>query len=152
VALDVSSIVAAGESHLLRSGLFDAVNRHEPKKAPGHGITAAIWLMEAVPVGARSGLASSTVRVELRVRLYLPMLREPQDDIDPEALRILDALMASYSADFTLDGLVSAVDLLGMSGTPLQARSGYLRQDNVLYRVIDIWLPLLCNDLWEQVP
>lgn len=150
--MDVSTIVAAAESHLLASGWFDAVNRHEPKRNPGKGITAAVWLMEVVPVAARSGLNATTGRVELRVRLYLPMLREPLDSIDPDALAVVDALMQAYSSDFTLGGTVSHVDLLGETGTPLQARSGYLRQDNVLYRIIDVWLPLVVNDLWEQAP
>lgn len=150
--MDVSTIVAAAESHLLASGYFDAVNRHEPKKAPGLGITAAVWLMEVLPAAERSGLDSTSARVELRVRLYLPMLREPLDAIDPEVLAVVDALMAAYSGDFTLDGAVAYVDLLGSVGTPLQARSGYLRQDGTLYRVVDIWLPLIVNDLWTQTP
>ena len=150
--MDVASIVDAAETHLLASGWFDSVNRHEPKRAPGKGITAAVWLTEVIPVASRSGLNRTTGRVELRIRLYLPMLREPLDMIDPDALRIVDALMAAYSGGFTLDGTVSHVDLLGETGTPLQARSGYLRQDNVLYRVVDVWLPLVVNDLWEQTP
>jgi hypothetical protein len=146
----VSDLVAQCESHLMRSGLFDRVNWHEPKSSPGVGVTAATWFTATTPV--RSGLVSTTVRVELLVRMYMPMLREPMDDIDPAMMRALDVLMRQYSGDFTLGGEVRNVDLLGEHGTPLQARSGYLRVDSTLYRVVDITLPLIVNDLWEQAP
>lgn len=148
--MDVSGIVAGCEAHLFTSGYIEGVTRHEPKKAPGHGVTAAIWFMSAKPW--KSGLTSTTARVELRVRLYLPMLREPMDEIDPDMMRVLDTLMAAYSGDFTLNGTVRNVDLLGEAGEPLQAQSGYLRQDGTMYRVVDITLPLLVNDLWDQAP
>lgn len=150
--LDVRALQAAAEGHLFRSGRYSSVSRHEPKRAPEKGLTAAIWLMSARPIPARSGLASTTARVELRVRLYTPMLREPMDAIDPQMLEVIDLLMADYSGSFTLGGLVAFVDLLGAHGPPLDATTGYLQVGQTMFRVADITLPLVVNDLWVQAP
>lgn len=151
--LDTSALIDAVASHAAQLGYFDAVNQHEPKSAPRNGLTAAVWVQHLGPVPTNSGLAATSARLELRVRLYQSMLQEPQDMIDPNLVAAADALLAAYSGDFTLDGRVHKVDLLGSAGEPLQARAGYLRMESGrMYRVLDVTLPLLVNDVWEQVP
>jgi len=149
--LGAAGILAAVKSHALATGLFEQVLGHEPKSAPGNGLTAAVWVQSLRPV-ASSGLASTSARLQLSLRVYTNMLQEPQDDIDTRILGAVDVLMAAYSADFTLGGLVRDVDLLGADGDPLSADAGYLEQDGKLYRVIVISLPLVVNDLYGQVP
>ncbi|MGD9749786.1 MAG: hypothetical protein AB7W59_02205 [Acidimicrobiia bacterium] len=152
MTLDLAGIRAAVESHALASGHLDRSTGHEPDHGPGQGISAAVWVDEVRPVRARSGLASTSALVVLQLRLQMPMTYEPADDIDPLLLGAADALMRAYSGDFELGGEVAAVDLLGMSGGPsLQGKAGYLPQDDQLYRVFVITLPLLVDDLWEQV-
>lgn len=149
--LNVRTLFDQVQSHAMRLGLFDRVGTHEPKNAPGNGLTAAIWADQVQPAGAVSGLAATTARVAFNVRLYSNMLQEPQDAIDPNLTDALDTLFAAYSGDFTLDGTAMAVDLLGMAGQPLQAQAGYLNQDNKLFRVYTITLPLLVAGAWDQV-
>lgn len=153
MALDISGILGAAQDHALASGHFATVNGHEPKNAPtGGGITAAVWVQHIGPVPAGSGLRQTSGRVELRVRVYTSMLSDPQDAIDPDVMAAVDALMSAYSGDFTLGGLIRNVDLLGAHGTGLSAQAGYLNQDGRLFRVLDITLPCIVNDLWEQTP
>jgi hypothetical protein len=59
--------------------------------------------------------------------------------------------MAAYSGDFELGGNVRNVDLLGQASEGLTAQAGYLEQDGKLYRVMTINLPLIVNDVWNQV-
>jgi hypothetical protein len=146
--MDLQPVLDALVSHAATSGYFGRVNKHEPKNAPGNGLTAAIWAQHIRPY--KSGLASTTVRVEWRLRIYTSMLSEPQDAIDPAMLAATGALMAAYSAGFTLDGLVRSVDLLGESGVPLQAQAGYLPIDNKMYRFMDITVPVVINDVFDQ--
>lgn len=150
MALDITSILSALGDHAAGSGYFERVTGHEPKSAPGNGLSAAIWPQRVTPVKARSGLASTSVRLEAVVRLYSGMLAEPTDEIDPGLIAATDYLMGAYSGDFALGGLVSMVDLLGAYGAPLDALAGYLRQDNTEYRVMTITAPLIINDLWNQ--
>jgi len=152
MTLGASGIVAAVRSHAAATGHFERVITHEPKSAPGNGLMCAIWWQDLRPVAAASGLVATSVRLELQVRAYQNMLAEPQDDIDTDLLEAIDALWAAYSGDFTLGGLVRDVDLLGAHGDPLSATAGYLTLDNKLFRVGDIVLPLIINDLYPQAP
>lgn len=150
MSLDIRTILAAVESHALASGFFQAVNGHEPKSAPQNGLTCAVWVEQIGPARGGSGVNATSARLALFVRLYTPMVTQPEDSIDPDLMTALDALMAAYSGDFELDGLVRQVDLLGHYGDPLSARAGYLTTSGAEYRVMTITLPLVVNDLWSQ--
>lgn len=151
MTLNAAGILAAAVSHAQASGCFERVNGHEPKNAPGNGLTAAVWVEALTPVRT-SGLNSTSVLVTLNVRCYSNMLQEPQDAIDPNLLTAVDALMAAYSGDFELGGTARHVDLLGAYSPGLSAKAGYLQQDGATYRVMTITVPLVLNDLWNQTP
>lgn len=150
MAVSLSAIYTAVESHQRSIGFFDHIAKHEPKATPEQGLTAASWIQDLRPVQARSGLAATSVRVEFVTRIYHNMLAEPQDDIDLRCFDAIDTLMETYTGDFTLGGLVSHVDVLGGVGEPLRARGAYLSQSGTLYRVFDIITPLIINDAWTQ--
>lgn len=152
--MDVTGVLAEVESHALALGLFDVVSLHEPKSAPGSGLTCAVWVQSLGPAPMQSGLDITTALLVLNVRIYTPMLAsspEAADSIDPKVTQALDALITAYSGDFSLGGKVRNVDLLGQSGTALSAQSGYMNQDGKLYRVVTITLPMVINDEWDQV-
>lgn len=150
--MNIAAILDGVVSHALATGHFERVNAHEPKSAPGNGLTAAVWAQSIGPVPAGSGLQMTSGLVVFNVRLYTPMISEPQDAIDPALITALDALFVAYSGDFELGGNVRCIDLLGQAGTPMQAQAGYLEQDRKIYRVMTITLPVIVNDAWEQVP
>lgn len=144
-------IVDAVVSHAAASGHFRKVQGHEPKNAPGRDLTCAVWV-QGVRTSRSSGLAGVAVTLTLTVRLYSPMLEDPQDAIDPRLLRALDELCEAYAGDFTLGGRVRNVDLFGGEGQPLGATAGYLSQDNRTFRIYDVTLPMVINDRWEESP
>jgi hypothetical protein len=142
------AIFDALESHAQASGLFDRVGGHEPRNGPGNGLTVAFWFAGLAPVQT-SGLASTSVRLIFTARIYLPALMEPQDAIDPTVIAATDALMAAYSGDFTLGGLIREVDLLGQHGQQLSALPGWLPGESP-FRTVDITIPMVINDLFTQ--
>lgn len=148
MALDFSSLLDAVVSHAKTIGVFENVVTHEPKSKPGTGVSASVWLNSITP--AKSGVRSTSLRVELSVRIYMTMLSDPEDDIDLTLVNAVSALMDAYSGDFELGGLVRSVDLLGASGTPLSVNAGYLQQDSTLFRVLTVTLPLIVNDVHTQ--
>jgi hypothetical protein len=151
MALDAAGLLNAVQDHALASGWFDRVNGHEPKSPPdATGLTAAVWVQRISPAIGGSGLNATSIRLELMLRMYAGIDQEPADMLDPNMLAALDDLMARYSGDFELDGEVREVDLLGQFGDPLQARAGYLIQSGTEFRVMDITLPLIVDDLWTQ--
>jgi Domain of unknown function (DUF4082)/PKD domain len=150
--LDASGVLNEVVSHAMRLGRFETVNGHEPKSAPGHGLSCAVWVDEIAPVRSGSGLHTTSARLVLNVRIYSSAESSPLDSIDPRMVDAVDALMAAYSADFTLGGRVRNVDLLGHAGPPMTATAGYIQQDGKLLRIFTITLPLIVSDAWEQAP
>jgi len=151
-SLDLVESVA---SHAMASGRFSFVNQHEPKSPPGTDIYAAVWVASVGPAPAYSGLAATTAYVVLNVRIYTNMIGEPQDMIDPKIMEAVDDLMTRYSADFTLDGLAMAIDLLGQGGQNLSAEAGYVQiggKEGAMYRVMTINLPMIIENAWVQAP
>ena len=151
MSLDAAAVLDQVVSHAMALGVFERVNGHEPANAPGHGLTCAVWADSIAPLPAASGLSATSARVVFNVRLYASALQEPADAIDPNMITAVDQLMSAYSGDFDLGGEVRNVDLLGQGGIPLSAQAGYLQQDGHLYRVMTLVLPLIVNDVWEQV-
>lgn len=160
--IDTSALNDALVSHAQALGIFDSVNGHEPRSAPGHGLTYSLWVQTLRPFAQQSGLAVTSAALIYNARIYMQMpLANPAtargyelDGVDPRLTDAAAALIASYSADFTLDGLVSHVDLLGRTGVQfgLGAEAGYLEQDRILFRVLTLTIPLVLNDVFAQEP
>jgi hypothetical protein len=150
MTIDVKALIQAVTDHAMLSGHFDSVQGHEPKSAPGNGLTYAVFLSAIGPARNASGLSETSARVELTGRIYTPFLKRPEDDIDPGVAVAVDDLMEAYSADFDLGGRARNVDLLGASGVPLGGRAGYQKIGDSIYRVFDLTIPIVVNDAWNQ--
>lgn len=150
--METAAYVDAIVSHALSSGYFERVNKHEPKSAPPDGLTAAVWFNSIDPLRNNPSLIATSVRLAVTVRIYVGMIQEPQDGIDTQVMECVDKLMEAYSGDFTLDGMIREVDLLGQHGTPLSCLAGYLTIDHKMMRVVDIVVPLIISDAWSQLP
>lgn len=146
----VDPIFDAVQSHALACGWFERVNTHEPKNAPGHGLSAATWVQHIGPVPAGSGLAATSGLVVLWLRVYSGMLQEPRDAIDPNIARAVSVLIRRITADFTLGGALRNVDLLGQTGRRLEATAGYQEIDHKMFRVMTLTIPCIVDDVWPQ--
>lgn len=144
MSIGINALLNELVSHAMKLGLFEKVNTHEYKSAPGKGLFCEIWSQDIVP--ARSGLASTSVTISFNIRLRTDMISDPQDAIDPRILGAVDQLMGEYSGDFELGGNARNVEL----NTGMRADAGYLNQDNKIYRIMTITLPVTVNDVWEQ--
>ncbi len=149
-ALDFVGIRDALVSHAEATGRFTAVTKHEPFSKPT-GVHAAIWLDSLTPLGLASGLSAVSVRLAFVCRVYLGAESKPADDVDAKGLAAADRLMAAWAGDFTLNGRVRDVDILGQHGVPLTAQAGYQRIGDTTYRVLTLTVPLIVNDVWEEV-
>ena len=149
-AAAINALFSVIVSEAQQLGIFAEVSQHEPKNAPGNGLTCAVWMQGIKPTRA-SGLAAVSGVVSFRARIYSNMLAEPQDGIDPELLAAAGLLMETYSGSFTLGGTVRNVDLVGSEGTPLAAEAGYIQHDSRMFRVMEISLAVIVNDMWDEV-
>jgi hypothetical protein len=148
--LNTAAVMQALADYLLVTGRFERVNQHEPKNTPVSGLNAALWANTIAPVQQYSGLSTTSARIEFTLRIYSGNAANG-DEIDPHVIDAVDDIMSRISADFDVSGLVNHVDLLGETGAPLSAKTGYLPvdADNVL-RIVDITIPVIINDVWEQ--
>lgn len=151
MSIDAVSIMDALQSHAMSLGVFERVNLHEPKNAPGSGLSCAIWSDYIGPAPLGSGLAATSALLVFNIRIYSNMLAEPQDYIDPQVIQAVDLLMIAYSGDFELGGDVAWIDLLGQSGRAMEAQAGYINQDSQMMRVMTLTLPVVLNDSWVQI-
>lgn len=131
-------------------GIFDRVTGHEPKAAPSStGVSCAVWIGEMRPAHS-SGLNSVSIRVEFQFRVFTSMLSEPQDDIDPRIVGAVDLLLTALIGGFSLAGSIRALDIFGSDGESLRAIPGYLTQDSKPFRVMDVFVPLILNDVYTE--
>lgn len=150
MTLNIEGLTNAVVSHAMALGVFERVNSAPPANAPGNGLTYACWADRIRP-SRSSGLSATSANVMFMARLYKPVESLPQDELDPDLVRALDVLLAAYCGDFDLGGLIRCVDIRGMDGTPLDVNAGWARFDEgPVYRVLDITLPLIINDAWEE--
>ena len=151
MAIQAQDLIDRLASHAQSLGLFDRVNKHEPKNKPGRGLTCAVWIDRIEPAAGRGGLAATSARVVFNVRVYTNMLQEPQDAIDPNVMNAVDLLFEAYSNDFQLGGTDRWIDLMGATqGHPLFAQSGYINIDNMVYRVMTLTVPAIVENAWPQ--
>lgn len=150
MSINAASIMDKMQSHAMALGVFERVNLHEPKNAPGSGLSAAIWIDYVGPAPANSGLTATSSLLVFNIRIYSSMLAEPQDYIDPNVIDAVDLLMGAYSGDFELGSSVAWIDLLGQSGRRMEAQAGYINQDGKMFRIMTITLPVALNDVWSQ--
>lgn len=151
--INAQDVTDAIVSEVQRLGRCERVNSVEPKSPPSTGLTAAVWAQTLAPLVAESGLDVTTAYLVMNVRLYMGMLAEPQDAIDPLMLTVANELLAAFSSDFTLDGMVDAVDLLGIGGQTLNAQAGYVQiggPGGGMMRCMTITVPMIKYDAWAQ--
>lgn len=150
MALDCAALMNSIVDHCLTLGVFESVNMHEPEGNPGNYV-AALWVQTVDPVKS-SGLATTTVRVAFTLRIYSNIVAKPADEIDPNLAGAVSDVMEGMSADFTLGEQAREIDLLGQYGPGLSAKAGYLNLSGAVYRVMDITVPVIVDDVFDQEP
>ena len=134
-------------SKLMASGAFDKVNSVEPTSPPGKGFEAAVVFEGAEPYAPAGGFSHLGMVYTILIRIYRNMLAEPQEHIDPDLLDISDVVFDKLAADYDLGATVRNVDFYGETGTGMSTRSGHLEVGGVVYRVLDIRVPVIVNDV-----
>jgi hypothetical protein len=141
-----NALINSVTSHAASLGIFRSVNSHEPKSAPGNGLRYAVWIDTIMPDGTVSGLDMVSGTVTLIGRIYGNMLQKPEDEVDPRITAATASLMTAYAGNFTFSGSIRDVDLLRMN-----AKAGYVTIASTVYRVMDISIPCVINDMWSEV-
>jgi hypothetical protein len=143
----VNALFSSLESHAMSLGIFRRVDTHEPENAPGDGLSCSIVLGPIAAGGSYSGLSSVSGTITFLVWVWNPMMQKPLDGVDPAVLTAVSTLLGEYSGNFTLGGTVRDIDLLSLRSDPV-----YVEQEGKQFRVEQISLPIVINDLWVMSP
>jgi hypothetical protein len=147
MSLDTRGIMSKLASIGQASGLFVKVAKFEPRGQPGNGVT--LWLISGPmrPITS-SGLNNASLRWQIDGMVYVPISKEPIADLDAILTDAAAKYLEALCAQFTLGGLVRCIDVFGSDGEPLSATPGYVEQNDKVYRVIRLEIPLLINQQW----
>lgn len=153
MTLDATALQRALTSHAKGLGIFERVHGFDPKNAPGSGLTCAL-LARTISARPTTGLNRSAALVVWMMRVMWPLPKSDAtlEDVDPRVVGAVDKIVNSLMGAFTLGGLVRAVDIRGMAGTPLGVDFGYVEVDGKMFRIGDVTVPLIVNDVWAEVP
>lgn len=149
--LNTPAVITAAIDHLVSTGLFESVQDHERTSASTGGLTADVWLAPIKPLAPQSGLAITSALLTLQVRIYLNAM-PPAANLEQTIGGAADVLMAAYNTDFTFDGIVSWIDLLGEYSGGLVGEPGFVTVGDVFYRCITFTVPCVIDDAWPQSP
>lgn len=147
MSLDTRAIMEALSTIGKKSGLFVRVSKFEPRGQPGNRVTLSLISGPMQPITS-SGLNNASLRWQIDGRVYLPMNYEPQEDADIVLTAAAAKFLEDLCGQFTLGGLVRCVDVFGSDGAPLSATPGYMEQNDKMFRVITLVIPLLINQQW----
>lgn len=149
MSLNLKNIYDALHSHAQSSGLFQSVQRHDPKSGLGAGqIACGIALREVTT--ARSGLNATSARVNFDLIMYGDADGEPADSIDPTLAEACDTMISRLVGDLTLGGAVANIDVQGSDGSALGVQAGYFEGDDNTYRVFTVSIGVIVNDAWTH--
>ena len=150
----IAGIYSAVQDFALQSGLFTSTEDHEGRNAPGQGLSCQVLMGTIEPVRA-SGLNATSARMEFTVRVSAPRMQTPDGATDQAVMYVGAYLIGAFTNDFDVDelepeGLVREIDVLGAHGDALKFEPGWLAQDGSPYRVGELTLPLILNDVFPQ--
>ncbi|MET0916718.1 MAG: hypothetical protein ABWY81_11030 [Jiangellaceae bacterium] len=137
-------------SKMAALGYFANTEMHEPKSAPQGDLTVAVFVQQMQPESSASGLDATSFRIEYTARIYKPFKSAPEGLIDINIGMAAAAVIGALSGDFDLAGTVRNVVLLGGNSAALGAVAGYQTIDSTVYRIMDITIPVVINDAFDQ--
>ena len=91
-------------------------------------------------------LGKTTTVYDIMVRLHRNMLAEPIELTEFELAEAVSAIAEDLLGDFDLGVTVRNIDVAGEFGRPLRARWGYANVGGTMYRVADLFIPVVVND------
>lgn len=141
-----TALFSALQSYAQELALFENVDTHEPANAPGNRLYCSIVLGSIKADGNISGLGAASGIVTFTVRIWSSAMQRPLDSIDPEVLGAAMAYMGALAGGFTLGETIRNIDIFGLS-----AQLAWADFQGKQYRLVEITVPAVINDLWTEV-
>lgn len=147
MAFNISNTLDVLLSHVAASGHVSSNSMGEPIEPPsGDKLHGSVY-MRSTTVQILYGDGGTQELHVAVARLYRPVMREPTDQGERELAIATSELMQDFAQDFTLGGTVREIDLAGgQGGEAMGAEWGHVVIKDLMYRVVDITVPIVIDD------
>lgn len=145
-AAEAKALFTAVQSYAQELAIFQVTETHDPWAAPSAQMFCSITLGPVRPVATVSGLSAVSLQVTLLIRVWTSAMQKPLNDIDPNVLAAICALMGQLAGGFTLGETVRNVDLFSLTAQP-----AYVDFEGKPMRVAEITCPVIVNDTFAEV-
>lgn len=153
MAFNIKSTLSAIASHISRSGYASDVQIGEPVSPPeiNDKVFAAIFMNAASVVELTLGttIELHTVTVRLMKRAAFAQ-GDDASAVEEELALVVSQVSSNLIGEFDLGGTIRAIDVGGQYGTGVSAAWGYTNISSVIFRVVDITVPLIVDDSATQ--
>ena len=148
--LEIINIQNQVLTHCQQIGVFDNVLTEEPDSLQAGTTTASIVLDSIKPDPKTSGLAQTNAIIVFKIGIWQNSTVHPHFGVPQETMLAAETLIESLHTSLTLNNDVMTVDLFGWSSTGLDVQTGYAPFDEGIYRIVEITVPIIVNDVWTQ--
>lgn len=148
MAFNIKATLDAIASHIARSGYAAEVLIGEPVSPPDavDKLHAAIYMASANVVDLT--LTTTTELHTVTVRLYKRAAFAQGDDagaVEADMASSVAQITSNLIGEFDLGGTMRGIDVGGQYGTPITATWGYVSLGNVMFRTVDVVVPLIVD-------
>ncbi len=135
--VDATPILTRIKEDIEGSRAFPGVVIGEPKQMAVTAQTTVALYFKGIGVEALS-LSGAVNTLDFWVRLYIPMLRLPQEQIEIDLMNGYLAIFFTLAADVSLGAQVRNVNFAGTGGEEMSEKAGYVDVSGTMCRVADI--------------
>lgn len=139
---NIKATLKAMESHLSASGYPNA-QVGEPKSPPSDDIAAVVFMNSTTT----TELTLDTVEEihVVTVRFYIDMLQGPEpEEIEFSMAEAVSKLTEDFLGDLQMGGEIYTIDVSGQkSGVSLTGTWGYINIGSVMFRTVDLLVPIV---------
>jgi len=148
-AFKIKNTLVALQSKLAAMGNVSEAVIGEPKKpftptGQAGRVAAAIWMTDWTP---GLTLATSVEVFTAMVRLHVDAFAEDVGQLELDLADTMNELTTDLQQAFTLGNTVRNIDVGGSDSAGMSASWGHVSIANTMYRVVDITVPMIVNDV-----
>ena len=144
MAFNIKATIQSINSFLRAGGYVSQASVGEPKSPPTEYVSASV-IMDSFSVVSLT-LGTTIELQSVTIRLYLNMLMEPTEEVEYKLAEVASQIGSDLLGDYDLGASIRNVDVGGQHGSPLRAQWGYVDLGGTMFRVVDIFVPLIVDD------
>jgi hypothetical protein len=139
MAKTLRTTIETAASYFQAHGGFDEVYEGEPTRPPDGYAVSVIYHRSRVKETTLTGTIEQRTII---CRVYhKAALEDPVPEIEHTMADYVDLIIATFLGDFDLGGIIRNIDVID-----LEVQWGYQTIQNMVYRLADVYVPMIVDD------